>query len=89
MAIEKNYIHLTCDRCGYDNYYTSEQYAANIGWGLSLNIPYADLVDLCPKCDIKMSKVVKDFLYGKCDEEEKHEFNHHNESWSGLQTPNN
>mgnify|MGYP003297884159 CR=1 FL=1 len=68
MSKIKDCVQMLCDRCGYENYYTSLKYAENIGWELDVKLPDEEPADLCPVCAPKLSRLIRDFLYGKCDE---------------------
>lgn len=71
MAIVKDCINLTCDRCGFSDYYTSHQYAENVGWDINANVTYCNQrTDLCPKCTAKWDKLVHNFLYGEINDAE-------------------
>ena len=64
MAIMKDCVQMTCDRCGYSKYYTSLVFADGIGWKMKTKLrPEDECIDLCPDCGEKWDDLVHRFLY--------------------------
>lgn len=62
MAKFMNCVSVTCDRCGYSEYYPSLQHAENVNWEFDVNVDDG-MFDLCPKCGSEWNKVVHNFIY--------------------------
>lgn len=58
--IECNGFHITCDRCGDEQYFDDHYASREAGWQMT-----GVACDLCPDCSNLLTEVTKKFMTGK------------------------
>jgi hypothetical protein len=63
MGIERNWICVSCDRCGRVDHFSSYHCARNVGWEFDVDMPFNNPMDLCPSCTNDVSVLTSKLLH--------------------------